>query len=125
MRFNSDCVRDILLTIENNTPGINSSVVITRENYIKYELLAKYDYDEIAYHLQQCNLNEYFQQFFVNLDNEFTIIDLTPIAHELLDNVRDNTTWGKVKRAIKNGQADIPLSFLPVFVQNIIYNLTE
>ncbi len=57
--------------------------------------------------------------------NEFTIIDLTPIAHELLDNVRDNTTWGKVKRAIKNGQADIPLSFLPVFVQNIIYNLTE
>ena len=97
MKLNPDCVRDILLSVEKVTT-INNDAMFNKDNYAEYELLEKYDFDEIVYHLRQCDMSGYFYECFCDLNWEYTIVDLTPKGHEFLANIRDNTMWNKTKR---------------------------
>ena len=95
MKFNPDCIRDILFSIE-EVSTINS--VITSERLSKSSFLSKYSEDEILYHLNQLDLSGYIitpeRNFF---DNLFLVNDLSPAGHEFISNIRKDTSWNKVK----------------------------
>ena len=53
MRLNPDCIRDILLTVEANTDYSNDWDFDA--DCIKQKPLNRYTYDEVIYHIWQCN----------------------------------------------------------------------
>ena len=96
MKLNPDCVRDVLLAVEENT-GVHAVMEIDEDDYTQYQQLKKYKYEEVAYHIVQCKLNGYFTDFAERIDNSYMIVDLSPKAHEFIANIRSDTNWKKIK----------------------------
>lgn len=99
MKLNPDCIRDILLDVESKS---------SFGNYVDYlgpediQPLSKYSYDEIMYHIRQCAASGLFLgevQYY--MDGGFSIIDLSPSAHEFLANIRQDNNWSKTKEIAK------------------------
>lgn len=96
MKLNPDCIRDILITVEENV-GFMDSIEINEENYTQFNELQSYSYNEIGYHINQCNLSNFFTQTIPILDGSFIIMDLSPKAHDFLANIRSESNWKKIK----------------------------
>ena len=58
MKLNPDCIRDILLEVEEKT-DLSHVVEFTESEPITGRL-ARYSRSEIVYHIKQCDLNGYF-----------------------------------------------------------------
>lgn len=99
MKLNLDCVRDILMDIEDMTDGYKS-ILISEENYKILPNCRKYNYTELRYHLLQCQQNEYFINGSQTFDEDFSIVDLSPKAHEFIAKIRDNNIWNKLKKLL-------------------------
>lgn len=110
MRLNNDCIRDILLCIEEKTDTINP--YISREDIVK-DLECKYDENTVKYHFRMLSGSKFIDTN--NRDvNSFTC--LTWEGHEYLDNIRDEGIWRTVQTKIK------PVGSVAV---GIIANLAE
>ncbi len=112
MKLNLDCVRRILLCVENNT-GVRKNCIfidsgleevelmIGNEPTIPFdyqtELLKEFSNDELIYHLNYCAEAELLS--ISSSPGQYTIIitDLTPKGHEFLANIRNDTFFNKVK----------------------------
>lgn len=112
MKLNLDCVRQILLCVEENTglrkycffidSGLEESEIIIGSSPIpppdyQTDLLKKFDNDELIYHINYC-----FQADLLSTDRplgvyQIFISDLTPKGHNFLENIRDNKVWSGVK----------------------------
>lgn len=118
MRLNPDCIRDILLAVEENT-GFRTVMSVNEDNYTNYQQLKKYKYEEAAYHIVQCNLSGYFTDFAERIDDSYMIVDLTPKGHEFLADIRNDNNWKKIKdTAMKVGS--FSLSVLADIAKKII-----
>ena len=125
MKLNLDCVRDILLCIEDNT-GYRKYASFVDADRIKdisrtlgsdppkiwdyqQKLLEKYSSKELMYHFQYCinaNLLETDGHFG---SQQFLITDLTPLGHETIANLRSPTAFEMVKSlANKIGVESLP-----------------
>ncbi len=95
MKLNPDCVRDILLEVEKSSTysfGLHFDIADNPE------LLNKYSWNEIAYHIKQCALAELIQsELTFESDGYSEIGDLTPKGHEFLANIRQDNIWHKTK----------------------------
>lgn len=114
MRLNPDCIRDILLTAEKN------------ENmyYPKtYELLSKYETNEVIYHIKQCDMSHLIILTEYS-GNEYSINDLTPQGHEFLANIRTNHIWDNTKSLAKDIGCDSLKSLIDIS-SKIIINLIK
>ncbi|NFL75523.1 DUF2513 domain-containing protein [Clostridium sporogenes] len=96
MRLNPDCIRDILLTVEEST-GFNSTMYYPDD----YELLSKYSNNEVLYHIKQCELSELITEVSWFIDSACAIHDLSPEGHKFLADIRSDTTWNKTKEISK------------------------
>ena len=81
MRLNPDCIKDILLYLENNEQLIISPNDIIKRVEHNVPELQQYSFDELIYHSN--------------------ISCLTPKAHEFLKYIRTDTTWNKIKDRLK------------------------
>ncbi len=96
MRLNNECVRDLLLAIEENL-GINDKVSID-----DFEL-PNYSNDELIY-----TALKLIEAGFINGDSSKMIdgsifvyvSSLTWDGHKFLDNIRDNEVWRKTKSIV-------------------------
>lgn len=96
MKLNPDCVRDILLAVEDTVDYYKLFEYIVSDNV--HAKLQRYTHDEIVYHVHQCMLAGFIHGCDINLTGAYiTIEDLTPAGHEFLANVRKNQIWEKVK----------------------------
>lgn len=95
MRLNPDCIRDILLSVEDNT-GYYDSLEYPQE-INKCPLLKKYTDEEIRYHIIQCKKSYLLEVEKVDFDDNIDISDLTPSGHEFLANIRADNVWSKTK----------------------------
>lgn len=96
MKLNPDCIRDILLAVEESTDSTQDFHYIRDEHC--HDQLRKYDHNEIYYHLKQCHMSGFFTSFLPCDGGDIVIIrDLTPAGHAFLANIRNNTFWDKVK----------------------------
>ena len=93
MKLNPDCVRDILLAVEEGC-DIGRGVSIPGPNYSR---LQPYNESEVLYHVRQCDLSGFLYQAKTDLLGTYTIRDLTPAGHEFLANIRTDTIWSGVK----------------------------
>ncbi len=95
MKLNPDCIRDILLIIE-SLPDLKHYYCFDSKSVS--ELFPDYSFDEIMYHLRQCELNGFLFNPSHTLNYEsYTVSDLTPKGHQFLANIRENKIWTGVK----------------------------
>ena len=96
MKLKPDCVRDILLAVEDSTDYYTPFLYVPEHEV--HEKLQKYTHNEIAYHAHQCHLAGLIHGYDANLSAAFIRIeDLSPAGHEFLANTRKNSVWEKVK----------------------------
>ena len=100
MRLNIDCIRDILLAVENLPFGEH----FTMDRLQK--VLPAYTEEELWYTSIKLNEGGYLDIMSVPmlrspLPGIKSINDLTFEGHEFLNNIRDDSNWGKVKEVAK------------------------
>ncbi|MEG2342472.1 MAG: DUF2513 domain-containing protein [Bacilli bacterium] len=120
MKLNPDCVRDILLSIEELT-GIGKVIVFSTAKNLN---LDQYSDEEIAYHIQQC---EYSSLIIVSsrfINGGCIIRDLTPSGHEFLANIRSNNNWNKTKEISKK-VGSTSLNVMSQIAANVISELLK
>lgn len=120
MRLNLDCVRDILIAVEEATDYFQPFEYIVGAN--THERLEMYTHDEIAYHIRQCALSGYFYcPDIMGNSAMIRITDLSPAGHEFLAKIRSDTIWSKTKDVA----ASIGAKSLDVVAQVAVAVLTE
>jgi len=119
MRLNPDCVRNILLMVEESS-GFGKVVLF--KNSQDYDKLKKYPNDEVCYHIEQCRLSGFLTRVDWTMDQHCCIYDLTPSGHEFLANIRADTNWNKVKQTAKAVGSE-SLSVLSQIAAQVITNL--
>lgn len=99
MKLNPDCIRDILLYVENNTdlsyPAQISPFQIPDE-------LSSYPSDEVMYHIKQAELSGLLDVSSWYLDGGCLIKYLLPDGHQFLANIREDNNWNKTKDIAKS-----------------------
>lgn len=119
MRLNPDCIRDILLTVEEFSEFGSIIQYNTSENF---PLLVKYSEDEFLYHVNQCKYNGYFLYCNISARGDSVLIgNLSPKAHEFLENIRDDNNYKKVK-AILLKTGSFALTFIPQIAAKVVQN---
>ena len=99
MKLNPDCLRAILLTVEE-----------------KCNFHTPWEYEEIIYHIRLASQSGLIQGVHYYDGGETIIVsDLTPYGHEFLANIRSDSLWKKV---ISKG-ADASLPILMELAKNI------
>lgn len=94
MKLNPDCIRDILLYVENSTDYRKPCCI--GPNRLP-ESLTIYPVNELMYHVDQCQMSEYFSKATSDLNGNVSIKGLSPLGHQFIDNVRNDNVWNDVK----------------------------
>lgn len=97
MRLNPDCIRDILLSVEEKSDGMNS-VTIDRDMFPRLE---RYTTGEIYYHVRQSADANLLSDMKEDLIGNCRVRDLTPIGHEFIANIRKDSLWERTKDTAK------------------------
>lgn len=101
MKLNHDCIRELLLEIEEKKPF--ETLLIPR-SFQDYDVYRNYNFDELMYELIKLKEADILDAH-VNVINSkvtyYQIGNITFYGHEFLDNIRDNKTWNEVKRVAK------------------------
>ena len=66
-----------------------------------YDLLQKYTFDEVRYHINQCELSNLITKVHKFLDGSCLIQDLSPSGHQFLADIRSDNNWNKTKSIAK------------------------
>lgn len=103
MKLNPDCIRDILLTVEEKL-GYRQVMKYNTNTSSEFERLTKYDYEEVLYHASQAHLSNLLigTTFFMSRSDGFHVSDLSPKGHEFLANIRAESNWNKTKEIAKS-----------------------
>ncbi len=129
MRLNMDCIRDILLCVEENT-GLRQYCIFVDIDFAEQlkdilevtpnpkeyqrKLLTDYKNNELIYHIDYCIEADLIAALDISESYEIVITDLTPTGHELLGRIRDNTIWGKVKETLSKCNINTIAELLPI-----------
>lgn len=122
MKLNQDCVREILLFIEEKQKPSQSLYI---ENIITSLKSKGYTEDEIKYALSKLDETPY-----VNFDlTEYNGLVLGGISsaltwegHQFLDNIRNKTTWENVKSNIKEKVGNASITIIAAVAESYIKN---
>ncbi len=104
MKLIHDCVRDVMLDIENN---LNLHETVTSTDI--QERLNKYSHDDIYYTCQKLQEAGYLKvDFFI--DGSCCVESMTYNGHQFLDSIRDDGIWKEVKSKIsKLASVSLPI----------------
>lgn len=100
MKLNPECIRDVLLEIENEA---SFDSVFNYDGDEPQQQLAKYSPNEVMYHIRQASLSGLITEpDYYYSDYSCSIGDLTPKGHEFINNIRQDTNWNKTKEVAKS-----------------------
>ena len=120
MKLNQDCVRDLLLYIEENS---DYETIIYPS-----ELSIGYSNEDVLYSadkLLEANYLDGIKKKFVGSEMpQIAIYSLTWDGHLFLDNIRDKTIWDKTK-AITEKFASISISLLNKIASQLILEMIK
>ncbi len=103
MKFNPNCIRDILIECENSADGFQE-LYIEEGNVPKS--LSKYSWDELKYHLVQCKMSNLFDEYSCeDILGNFTVNNLSPNGHTVLQSIKSNSIW---KKLLSKSVASLP-----------------
>ena len=95
MQLNPDCIRDLLLTVEENADH-SHTMDYPADPPIEYKALASYSKDLVLYHIRQCLLSGLFTQVLCHSEG-CMISELSKKGHAFIANIRSDTNWEKTK----------------------------
>lgn len=114
MKLDFDCVRDILLYVEENSGYRDIDSVVPQKHkeiphasIIENSRFSKYNKEDVVHTLELMikeGLFDFASKPIYDSNNDLAyarIIGLTWSGHELLDNIRNNTVWNAVKEKTK------------------------
>lgn len=116
MKLNPDCIRDILLVIEEKSTFSN---FVWFEDLQKSNLSQKYDLETILYHVRQASESGLLLDVNSFAGGNFYIKDLSPKGHEFLADIRKDTNWAKTKE-IASKVGSFSLKSLVSIAANVI-----
>ena len=118
MRLNPECIRDLLLTVEDTTTISNAmEYYIDQDNFPR---LANYSHEEILYHIRQCKMAELITNAHFYDGGDLVIIpDLSPKGHEFLENIRSDNMWNNTK-AVANKVGSYSLNSLTAIATAVL-----
>lgn len=120
MRLNHECIRDIILFIEDTT---TASIPYVSAAKIHNHLKDIYDKETINYHILYIESAYLVEKVSVADGNiPLHIWDLTPLGHDYASNIRDNKVWSKIKSATSK-LASISLPVLIEKSSELAFNL--
>lgn len=110
MELNHDCVRDILLTIEDMDYTLIGE---SKETFENEDRMKKYESKQILYTLKKLHDAEYIHVIFSDGKAFFAFYNVHSMnykGHELLDTIRDDKVWQETKsKAAKVTSASLPV----------------
>lgn len=119
MKLNHDCVRDLLIFLENNLTYQNSYWISDIE-------LSDYSHDDLLYTAEKLYEAGYIDCDIIKTlssnQPQILIKEITWNGHELLDNIRDNSVWTKIKKKL-SGFASVSLPIINSVGASIITDL--
>ena len=121
MKLNPDCIRDILIYVEENTSYKRACCI---EPSSCSKSFPDYSPEELLYHVDQCDMSGYFSKTSHDLSNNVTIAGLSPLGHQFIDNVRSETVWNDVKQ-VSATVGSKSLSALSQIASGVITSLIE
>ena len=97
MKLNHDCIRDLIIFIEDTTTASKPYVLSSQiYDYLSH----KYDDETLNYHIIYIYEADIVRNLSLADGNiPITIWDLTPIGHDYANNIRNNKVWDKLKVA--------------------------
>ena len=105
MKLNPNCIRDILITVEQHSDFYHQTHY---KKELPFSTLSRYSHEEILYHINQCKLSNLINDVhYYDAGNHIDIRDLTPEGHEFLANIRNNTVWKEIFSKV--GEASLPI----------------
>ena len=97
MKLNPECLRDILLEIE-NASEMSKLVDLTGSE----PRLLKYNINEVKDHVYECYKNRFFEDKTKYSDSlDCPIGNLSTIARNFIENTRSERSWTNTKLAVK------------------------
>lgn len=111
MRLNKECIRDVLLFVEENCQYYDHPQFGRQLKAVTYILLcesekfSQYDKYEIYYTVSKLFEGRYVQGYVIPKEayynfNYATIEGLSLAGHDLLDNIRPETVWQETKNVL-------------------------
>lgn len=91
MKLDPDCIRDILICLEDKT---EFNKIVTIEEICN---CLNYPDNKVKYHIRQCGLANYLVKVSWDLSGNGYITDISHKAHEFIANIRTESIWKKVK----------------------------
>lgn len=120
VKLNYDCIRDILLTIE-EIPNRKDELILA--NFKSYNKLSKYNEDEIQYNALKLLQEEYVIGEEASGNNTTTVLfltDLTWSGHELLNDIRSETVFNQTKEKIIKSVGSASLTIFQQLASTIV-----
>lgn len=119
MKLNHECIRDLMLYLEKNLSYNNEITIndINELDYMSEELL--YTSERL---IEAGYIKAHIQSY---ISDEFPTIYVQAITysgHELLDNIRDNSVWNKIKNKI-SGLASVSVPIINSVASTVISEL--
>lgn len=92
MKLDPDCVRSILLTIEEHMSYEDNSLNIGRYTCPDFGRLFYYDWPKVRYHIKKCEESGYISVAKYT-DDAVWVKDMTAKGHSFLSDIRDENKW--------------------------------
>lgn len=122
MKLNYDCVRDVLLTIEEIT-GLDDELSFETIGF--YDIvshLSQYDDKEIYYTILKLSEADYIKTEWLDDKqknfNFYFVFDITFKGHEYLNSIRNQTVWN----AIKKSAIGLSMTLIPKLAEAYVLN---
>ena len=96
MKLDPDCVRSVLLTIEEHMSYDANSFNIGRYTCPEFGRLFYYDWPKVRYHIKKCEESGYISVAKYTNDAVW-IKDMTANGHRFLADIRTEDNWRKAK----------------------------
>lgn len=122
MRLNPDCMRAVLLVLEDSDYG---KTVYQKDLYSQLE--NEYSHEDIDYSISKLKEAGFINARIKSYDNGQSPIiyidDITYEGHQFLSSIRSNTIWEKVKEKLTDKGIDSVLAFSKIALDTILTNL--
>lgn len=123
MRLNPDCIRDILLSVEDTT-GFGKYMRFDSVHHKDYPRIINYDFEIVMYHIEQCEESGFLTKVSWFMGPGCLIYNLSPQGHEFLANIRAETNWSKTKE-VASKIGSFSLDVLTTIAAKVIDSLID
>ncbi|OTN87558.1 hypothetical protein A5819_000004 [Enterococcus sp. 7E2_DIV0204] len=100
MKLNHDCIRDLMLSVEEN---LKIDEVLESSDLESFAFFSKYSEEDIVYTILKLSEAHYLKvetQYGDDTLQTLLITDVTWSGHQFLDTIRDNKVWKNTKSIV-------------------------